>query len=671
MCTHCDMLARDVALFPVFEGLHAGAVWEKPKEKEPLTVDVSKPLDVFNDDEVPADTSTTVELTLGGSYEGRLETVGDRDWIRIELAASADGEAYEFSLTGSGVPPLSDPLLRLYDASGTLVATNDDGGEGLNSLLRFIADAPGTYYLEAAAWDDSVAGGYTLSATTGAFLPASNDDIADFLINGYWESTNRSARAWDVSDDGTITVDITGLTADGANLARIALDLWSEITGIMFTEVLTGADITFDDEAEGAFASTSTIGDQIVSVDVNVSTDWLDTYGTGLYSYSLQTYIHEVGHALGLGHSGPYNTSADFPGDAAYPNDSWQASIMSYFSQTQNNFINATFALVVTPQLADILAIQQLYGAPTDLRAGDTVYGFGSTADNIIYEATTFAGGPFPSFTIFDSDGVDTLDYSGFSVNQLINLNAGSISNIGNEVGNVQIALNTIIENAVLGGGNDTLIGNAVANVLVGGAGNDTLTGGLGGDVFSYRAVGHLAGVDTITDFADGDVIDFNEIVTSGLGLSFVGDAAFSGAGGEVRFGSNSQGATIEVDTNGNGLANLTIQLGASVGGVQLVSGETFQLQISGAVLPQPVFNEIEGTSAGEDINGTVDNDRINGLDGDDTLRGFGGDDELNGGSGADGLIGGDGDDVLNGGTGRDRLRGDDGDDELNGGAGG
>src|SRR5207244_10244238 len=53
------------------------------------------------------------------------------------------------------------------------------------------------------------------------------------------------------------------------------------------------------------------------------------------------------------------------------------------------------------------------------------------------------------------------------------------------------------------GSGNDTLTGDAGANVLDGGAGNDTLNGGLGNDTLNGGA-----GNDTLTGGAGDDILN-------------------------------------------------------------------------------------------------------------------------------------------------------------------
>src|SRR5215813_3553346 len=150
---------------------------------------------------------------------------------------------------------------------------------------------------------------------------------------------------------------------------------------------------------------------------------------------------------------------------------------MSYMAES--NYGGASYRFTMTPMIADILAIQNLYGAATT-HTGDTVYGFGSTAGSM-YNFSTYSTAP--SLTIYDSGGTDTLDASGYSQNQVIDLTGGSFSNIGGLVGNICIYTTSVIENAIGGSGNDTITGNAADNVLNGGAGNDALVGGAGADV--------------------------------------------------------------------------------------------------------------------------------------------------------------------------------------------
>jgi Ca2+-binding RTX toxin-like protein len=465
-----------------------------------------------NGGEVPADQSTTVEIALGETYNGELEVVGDRDWIRVELTA---GQRYAISLSGSTATPLSDPLVRLYDANGDLVAQNDDGGEGLNSLLNYTVLSTGTYYVEAAAWDDTVAGNYALSLGTAPPLTEyTNDQIADFLQNGYWTNNAQSPRRWDAGEGDTITVNVGLLTDEGKFLARAALELWSGITGINFQEVNIGGQMRFDDNEEGAHASTNRNGEFITRADVNVSTDWLTNSGTTLDSYSFQTYIHEIGHALGLGHAGPYNGSADYGVDAIYLNDSWQATVMSYFSQNENSYVDASFAYVLSPQIADLVAIQNMYGLASSLRDGDTTYGFNSTAGNAIYDATSF--GIITSYTIIDTGGVDTMDYSGSAAHQTLDLREEHFSNLQGGTGNVGIARGTVIENATGGSGNDTFIGNAADNVFIGNTGGDTFYSSGGADTFN-------GGSGTDRAFFSGQASDYTSS-TDGSGNTVLTD---------------------------------------------------------------------------------------------------------------------------------------------------
>ncbi len=124
---------------------------------------------------------------------------------------------------------------------------------------------------------------------------------------------------------------------------------------------------------------------------------------------------------------------------------------------------------------------------------GNTVYGVGTTitaaVSRIWNEFSTYAGRT--AYTIVDASGYDTLDVSNFSANQLINLapsqpgsTTPSLSNIGGKIGNLTIAVGTILEAATGGSGNDSFYGNYAPNTFRGGAGNDSFFDSLGSDVY-------------------------------------------------------------------------------------------------------------------------------------------------------------------------------------------
>jgi serralysin len=308
---------------------------------------------------------------------------------------------------------------------------------------------------------------------------------------------------------------------------------------------------------------------------------------------------------------------------AEYAQDSEQYSIMSYWGPEETagrlgsrsgglGFLDT--ALIVdwltqqvnnaqTPMIHDILTIQAKYGVDTSTRAGDTVYGYGSTADRAVYD---FDLNPYPYLAIYDAGGNDTISMAGTDAGVFIDLRPGSFSSaaehfptaaesnaaraefftpygvtpaqrtdarmdqleaayvpryaelIKNATGvdgimatshaNISIAYNTIIENAVGGSARDYLVGNDVGNrlegrggndVLNGLGGNDVLVGGAGNDTFLFGE--GQGGTDTIADFETGkDKIDL-----SGLGID-AGDVSF-------------KGGKLFADLNGDGRADLTI----------------------------------------------------------------------------------------------------------------
>ena len=668
-------------------------------------------------EDVSATSSSVATMDVGGTYSGSLEVVGDVDWIKVTLVA---GQSYRITLAGEGATAVSDTYLQVFApgstsrSSGTVVARNDDvaaGAGDYSSALVFTATQSGTYYIDAGSYRDRYSGNYLLSVNTSVeptnATPWTMDQIATQLTQGYWGGTQQS---FTVGADGAITVNLTALDATYKGYALQSLALWSDATGIIFTETSGSAEVTFTQNPGGAWSSSATSGTRILNSTINVQSGWAGA------DYTLQTFVHEIGHSLGLGHAGNYNGSASYGVDNLYANDSWQATVMSYFDQADNTYVVADFAYLKTPMLADIIAIRSLYGSAGTTRTGDTVYGYNTNA-GATFNASVFEGtGTAYALTIIDDGGTDTIDLSGSSANNRVDLNPLAGSNTGRLIGNLFIAPNTLIENVIGGSGNDVLVGNEVANTLTGGNGNDDLVGGGGDDraVFSGAYASYQIstnngvttivgpnGTDTVSSveyffFADqtyrldggvmvptGDTVAptlqatspqdeaGSVAVSANLVLSY-SEALVAGEGQIViHTAAGAVFATYDVESPEVTIAGSTITINP-VGDLEHSTGyyvtmtAGFATDAAGnevAAITGPdsfdfvtasIYTTITGTGSANTLPGTAGQDHIFGLGGGDVITGASGNDWIEGGNGADRIEGGLGSDLLNGGNGID-----------------
>ncbi|WP_338508793.1 M10 family metallopeptidase C-terminal domain-containing protein [Pseudomonas poae] len=325
--------------------------------------------------------------------------------------------------------------------------------------------------------------------------------------------------------------------------ARLSMQSWSDVANIEFKEEAAAPEgqLRFVNSRAINFAD-ATFSEK--SGRVRVNPNYWANRAPAVNGFGRHTLTHEIGHLLGAAHTGDYDAArgpSNYDEHAIFAQDSRAYSVMSYFDASdtgqdhQGEYASA-------PLMTDIAWAQKAYGANYRTRNTDTTYGFNSNTRRDDLSLVSPRDGAV--FCVWDGGGNDTLDFSGYDQNQVINLNAETFSDVGGKKGNVSIARDVTLENAIGGSGNDVLTGNAADNRLKGGGGADRLEGGAGRDTFVYDTVtdSTLRSPDLLTDFVTGqDKIDISALLRKqGLhDLTFVN--RLSGRPGEAGLGYDPQ----------------------------------------------------------------------------------------------------------------------------------
>jgi len=434
---------------------------------------------------------------------------------------------------------------------------------------------------------------------------------------------------------GTVTIGFDAAsnwttTEQSAFLA--AMHLWSAEANINFSvvspfsaEVVISRDS--DGKAQGGINTLDT-GDiggtrlgiaESGSISIDTSKGGFGPIGASFGTaggYPWSTILHELGHVIGLGHSGAYNdgTTLASPMYTDYDSTAW--SLMSYneapgvssdfYWGSSGGYARAP----TTPMALDILAAERIYGPPTStLLSGGQVFGFHTNIQSDISIFFDFTVNTNPVVTLFDTGGGNTLDLSGYAIPSSVDLHDGSFSSVSGLQDNIAIAYGTRIDTGIGGSGNDTFLGNDNSDVLMGGTGGDRLTGGSGNDhIYGNMATsvqGTTDGADTIdagdgSNYVNGNAGD--DVITAGWGTNRL----YGGQGND------------QITITGEGSSHLNGNIGDDI------------LKVTGGT------NDIHGGQGNDVIMPAGGNNQSFGEAGNDVIWGGTGFDHMTGGLGAD-----------------------------------
>jgi len=422
--------------------------------------------------------------------------------------------------------------------------------------------------------------------------------------------------------------EVCGITfnvlSDGDTNADIMLWESSNMSGVLGVSVHGGG---------GGVASSGVTGDTYNDVYTysgvtNYETNFSSNNGKG--SDAFYTWIHEIGHSLGLGHPhdngfGTWSTGADaYDGYSGY--NYGIHTVMSYNAYAddypfvsglqQGNSYTSTGSAVLGAY--DIYALQQMYGTNSSHNSGDTTY--------------TLSDYSWGYQSIWDAGGTDTISHAGQSTSAVIDLTAATLSTDAYSGGGwsytsaqtfgISVANGVVIENANGGNGNDYITINSADNIIDGNDGTDTV-------IFTDTKANVITSFGYHHNNTSAIVIEGDygtDTITDCENITF-SDGTISVADLKTEYASSYK----------------PLFANATSGEASFMMADTYSGAVSGI---QWQYLAQIGTDANVVV-GSTGNDFMNLLGGDDAAVGGAGDDILDGGRGSNFLTGGDGTDTF------------------------
>ncbi len=610
----------------------------------------------------------TINLTSGAGDEVSDGAGNTVNWAAPVIIENVTSGAGNDTITGNDV----NNLIAVGAGDDTASGGNGDdtinGGIGADTL----DGEAGNDSLNGGAGADSLNGGDgndTLNGGAGGDALVGGlgndvyivDDVADSISENAGEGTDRV----NSSIDYTLGAELENLTLTGtADLTGTGNNLANAITGNAGSNTLSGLDGNDninggagDDTVEGgegndilngAAGADSLSGDNGNDVLVGGTED--DQLSGGLGNDVYQSFLNGFGNDSITDVSGFTNTDTI--------NLRQYTSAEVTFVEAGNNLLitvngaqgNGTITVtdffggdVATPGqgyierivLADrtITTIPQLGISQllSDTSAND-VYGIvGSFGTN--FGSLQIVPGIGFSNTPGAANGSDTLDFTAFTNDLFVNLEAGAGDEVYDGLGNkINWTSPITVENAITGSGNDILLGNSTSNSLSGGEGDDFLEGNAGNDVLNGGSgsdfLADVSGNDTYVSSVGNDQISdsegFDTLIVDALrntvALDAVGTSLVVVSGSSTTLVDNAFSVPVTPTEFANDLNVLVDQAG------------------SGAI-ENLVFTDGSisvGTTGADNLIGTAGSDLLIAGAGDDVLSGAGGGDILFGGVGND-----------------------------------